>query len=417
MKLCPGMWCPSTLFLATVPFLLSLIFALVFSFFSLNRFFDIPIHDIGNVTSIKADHIDESNEGKLVHLTGNITTDDLATDPLFGVIVSDVIKLRRVVEKFEGQDKGWSDTTLRLNSKIFVPKQVKLGAFTLSSGLIDKFSHFQHLPMTKELFEQIQDNLSVQLGGKLHFKNDNYYVGQNPTLPQFGDLRIRFFVVNIETVSVIAQQVGSDLVSYQTQTDIELLKSGALSLEEIIIGHNISVKTYYFSQFSKRFLPYFLGFFPLALSIYLLLLTLKLLNNFPPAWTLTKSSLKAFIFLFVILLFITYGVIIVFLVILYAIYPIILLLSKLFKNIPFFDSLTNRINWLSALIITLSLSLIIIASIWIIHLPILGIILIIMAVGNLYFLKPAHRLLTPINFELPQPPLVQETVIPQKEFF
>ncbi len=416
MKLCPGVWCPSTIFLTTLLFLFILFFGLYFRFHSLNWIFNIPIHDIGNVTSIKADHIDESNEGKLVHLTGNITTDDLATDPLFGVIVSDVIKLRRVVEKFEGQDKGWSETTLRLNSKIFVPKQVKLGAFTLSSGLIDKFSHFQHLPMTKELFEQIQDNLSVQLGGKLHFKNGNYYVGQNPTRPQFGDLRIRFFVVNIETVSVIAQQIGSYLVFYQTQTNIELLKYGAVSLEEFIFGHkNSSEKPYYSAQFRKRLQPYFLGFFPLALSIYLLLLTLKLLNNFPPAsfLSLTRVSFGNQVFIAIA----TYGFLIVIFVIFLVPYVIIVLLSKLLKYLPFFYSLTNWINWLSALIISVSLFLIIIADIWISHLPILGIILIIMAVGNLYFLKPAHRLLTPINFELPQPPLVQETVIPQKEFF
>lgn len=408
------MWCPSTLFFATVSFLLSLSFGLGFSYFSLNWFFDIPIHDIGDVTSIQADHIEESNEGKRVYLTGDITTDDLTTDPLFGVIVSDVIKLRRVVEKFNGQ--GWSDTTSPLNSKTFMPKQVKLGAFTLSSGLIDKFSNFQHLPMTLELFEQIPDNLSVQLGGKLHFKNDNYYVGQNPSRPQFGDLRIRFFVVNIETVSVIAEQVGSGLVS-RTWGDIELLKSGRVSMEEIIFGHqNISVKTYYFAQFNKRLPFYFSVFFSLSFGIYLIFLMLKVLNNFPPAWTLTKSSLEAFIGIFVILLFITYGAIIVFLAILYAIYPIILLLSKLVKNIPFFDSITNWFNWLSALIITLSVFLIIIASIWISYLPTLGVVLIIIAVGNLYFLKPAHRLLTPINFEPPAPTLILETVVPPKEY-
>ncbi len=291
--------------------------------------------------------------------------------------------------------------------------------------------------MTLELFEQIPDNLSVQLGGKLHLNNDNYYVGQNPSRPQFGDLRIRFFVVNIETVSVIAKQVGSGLVSYQTQTDIELLKSGVASLEEILTSNELddraespaevisthskkilSVKTYYyFAQFSKRLLPYFFGFFSLALSIYFLLLTLKLLNNFPPAWTLTKSSLNPFVFFLIILLFITYGAIIVFLAILYAIYPIILLLSKLLKNIPFFDSITNWFNWLSALIISVTLFFIIIASIWISYLPILGIVLFIMAVGNLYFLKPAHRLLTPINFEPPaeEPTLILETVVPPKE--
>ncbi|MEK8016495.1 MAG: TMEM43 family protein, partial [Candidatus Parabeggiatoa sp.] len=258
MKYCPGVWCPSTIFFAAGLFFFYSFFGLFLCFISLNLIVNIPIHDIGDVTSIKADHIDESNEGKRVHLTGDITTDDFATDPLFGVIVSNVIILRRVVEKFDGQ--GWSNTTSPLN-QTFVPKQVKLGAFklgafTLSSDLVDKMGAFtlssdlvdkmpySQLPMTLELFEQIPDNLSIQLGGKfgkLHFYNGNYYVGQEPAKPQFGDLRISFLMVSTETVSVIAKQVGSGLVSYRTHT--YLLKSGVASLEEIISGHkNISVK-------------------------------------------------------------------------------------------------------------------------------------------------------------------------------
>jgi len=446
MKLCPGIWCPSTIFLATLSFLFLLCFGSLLIFVSLDWFFAIQIHDRpgtipGDVTSIKADHIDKSNEGKLVYVTGDTTT-DILTDPLFGIVVSNVLQLRRVVERFEGQDKGWSNTASPLNSKTFMPKLVKLGAFTLSSGLVDnmrhadKMPHSQWLPMTKELFEQIPDNLSVQLGGKLHLNNGNYYVGQEPAKPQFGDLRLRFFVVNVETVSVIAKQVGSRLVSYQRnwwEPDIELLKSGVASMEEVISTHSkkiLPVKTYYFFQFYQRLIFYLLGFFTLSFGIYLIFLMLKVLNNFPPAWTL-KVSLAEFFWGFLGLLFIfimfsleveikiglamnIIGVTIISFVASPGIYVFPLLLSKLLKYIPFFDSFTNRFNWLSALIISISLFLIIIASIWISYLPMLGVTLIVIAVGFLYFLKPAHRLLTPINFELLETPLVQETVVPQK---
>ncbi len=462
MKLCPGIWCPSTIFLATLSFLFLLFFGYSLISLSLYWLFNITVHDSqtddirwskheyefvevdaipGDVTPIKADHIDESNEGKLVYLTGNTTTDYLAADPLFGVVVSDVIKLKRVVEKFEGQDKGWSNTSSPLNSETFMPKQVKLGAFTLSYRLIDKMSHFQHLPMTLELFEQIPDHLSVQLGGKLHLNNDNYYVGQYPDNPQFGDLRIRFSVISAEAVSVIAKQVGSHLSSYKTQTDhdIELLKSGVASMEKVISTHSkkiIPVKTYYFSQFYKRLPLYFSIFFTLSFGIYLIFLMLKVLNNFPPAWTLKKSLLikskslslriiktDSFHIVYILLvpLFIPLVILLIVLffqlVFLLGIYPIILLLSKLLKYIPFFDNFINLLNWLFALIISVSLFLIIIASIWISYLPMLGISLIVIAVGNLYFLKPAHRLLTVSKFEPPEEPtLVQETIVPKKEY-
>ncbi len=335
-------------FITTVLFLC---FGAILIYFSLAWFFDITVHDIGNVTPIQADHIDESNEEKLVYLTGDTKIDDILTDPLFGVIVSDVIKFKRVVEKFDGQDKGWSKNSSRLNSETFMPKKVKLGAFTLSSGLIDQMPHFQHIPMTLELFEQIPDNLSVQLGGQLHLNNGNYYVGQYPDNPQFGDLRIRFFVVHIDAVSIIAKQVGSSLVSYQknwSSPAVELLKSGIVSMEKMITGQkNIPVKTDYFSQFRSRLPLYLLGIFTLHIGIYLIF------------WTWN--------------------------------------------------------NWLSALVITISLLLIIIAGVWISYLPMLGVSLIVIALGNLYFLKPAARLLTPLNFEPPEEvTLVQETVVPQK---
>jgi len=57
---------------------------------------------------------------------------------------------------------------------------------------------------------------------------------------------------------------------------------------------------------------------------------------------------------------------------------------------------------------------ILIASVWIVYIPILSVSLIIIAIGILYLLEPAQRLLTPVNFELPELPLVQETVVPQK---
>jgi hypothetical protein len=96
------------------------------------------------------------------------------------------------------------------------------------------------------------------------------------------------------------------------------------------------------------------------------------------------------------------------------IYVIGLSLSKLLKSIPFFDNFINWLNWLSAIIIAISLSLIFIAMTWINYLPILSVTLSIMAIGNLYFLIPAHRLLTVPNYEPPEPPLVQEMVVPQK---
>ena len=218
---------------------------------------------------------------------------------------------------------------------------------------------------------------------------------------------------------------------------------------------------YYITSTYKVLALYLLIFFALSASIYSIILTLKLLSvhpetpkifpklklwtpnngylgiqsfsfgsvsgwtllsNFPPAWSRkrNRSSYIMSIFLFIVLLpiiiepEIPIKSVIETSIIGLGIYVVAFLLGKLLKNVHFFNVFINHINWLSALII--SISLILIASFWIIYIPILSVSLIIMAVGNLYFLKPAQRLLTPVNFELPEPPLVPETVVPQKGY-
>jgi len=437
MKFCPGpgIGCPRIIVFAS----LSLVFPVCgfpLVFYSVNSFFDILIEvvDERDVSMAAADgsdnmsidHIDKSNEGKIVHLTGDTTTDYVVYDFLFGIELSDVIKLKRVVEKFDGQN--WSNTNSSINSKIFRAEVVKLGAFTLSYDLIDEMLTFKKLPMTKELLTQIPDNLSIKLGGELHLNDGHYFVGQDPNFPQVGDLRIRFFVVSTGTVSITAKQVGSYLI-YQ-------------STKEIIFTYFQSTKKIIFTFFSKfyQILPlYFLSFFSLSLGIYLISLTLKILYYFPPLF----DSEKYLYFKVVKFIYIGYYWVVIFLIAMFAglaearedggiflalafiflvamiivpiiIYVIALLLSKLLKFIPFFDNFLNWLNWLAAIIIAISLSLIFIAMIWIIYLPILSVALIIMAIGNLYFLIPAHQLLTVPNYEPPEPPLVQEMVVPQK---
>ncbi|EDN68825.1 membrane protein [Beggiatoa sp. PS] len=470
MKFCPGIWCPRIIVFAS----LSLVFPVCgfpLVFYSINWFFDIQVIDIDikvadepdviadatdattahKVDTISIDHIDKSNEGKIVHLTGNTTTDYVVYDFLFGLELSDVIKLKRVVEKFNGQN--WANTTSPINSEIFRAKLVKLGAFTLSSGLIDETFTFKKLPITQELFAQISDNLSIELGGELHLNDGHYFVGQNPAFPQVGDLRIRFFVVSTGTVSITAKQVGSRLVyDYQSTKEIQSTQE-IQSTKEIIFTYFQNTKkiiftflkkinlvdTYYFSKFYQTLPLYFLSFFTLSLGIYLIFLTLRILNYFPPLFDSEKYSdlyFKVIKFIYIgyywvviFLMFMLLGagegggskiIILAFLLFVamitapIIIYVIGLLLSKLLKSIPFFDNFLNWLNWLSAIIIAISLSFIFIAITWINYLPILSVTLSIIAIGNLYFLIPAYRLLIGPNYEPPELPLIQETVIPQK---
>jgi len=78
----------------------------------------------------------------------------------------------------------------------------------------------------------------------------------------------------------------------------------------------------------------------------------------------------------------------------------------------------NWKNWISLIIIAItiaaSLFIIMIACFWINYSPILGIVLNVIAVGNLYFLKFVHQLFKNTPVANIQSTLVLETVIPSK---
>lgn len=273
-----------------------------------------------SVIPIDAYRINFINEGKLVHLSEEATTNEIITDTLFEVVVFDVIKLKRVVERY--QWGSWSKyvidsyrnpSSMQLSGKTYVAKEVKLGDLTLPSSLVDKMSHSQWLPMKQYTFDRVQNNFSAQFPGKkIHLHNGNYYVGQNPANPQRGDLRIRFEIVPTETMSVVAKQVGSRLTSYQDNSDIELFgltfkrtyrgcdiklfdsklyrkdyydrydidkielfKSGKVTVERMFIEAKIE---HFINHLSARHL---FGFLTLFLGFYMTFLVLSQLLNLP----------------------------------------------------------------------------------------------------------------------------------------
>lgn len=61
------------------------------------------------VISVPAERVSAANEGKLVHVSGRVSTDDVLADPDFGVEVS-AIKLVRRVETYQWLETSSSET-------------------------------------------------------------------------------------------------------------------------------------------------------------------------------------------------------------------------------------------------------------------------------------------------------------------
>ena len=342
------------------------------------------------VRSIELDQAEADNDGKLVHLSGEVTVDEVLRDTLFDVEIVNVIKLRRRVEMYQWEEqqymdeygtldaryrKKWSEhlinskqfelpkghrnpASMPVKTKAVIAKQVKLGDFTLSASLIEPMNDHQKLPMTDDSFLQVEENLSAQLADKeLHLNNGNYYIGKNPIRPKIGDLRITFETVHVQpepgktiTISVIAEQIGSRLVPYQSQTgeEIELFEYGVMSAEQML-RHK---KIYQFFTDSRL---RFLGFLMMFLGLYAI---------FSVSWVLDGA-------------------------------------------IPFLGKATELRGWLTSLITATILMLITIAIIWIDYSPITGRTLLVIALVLLYLLKFARK---PPN----APTLIPEALVPQK---
>ena len=219
----------------------------------------------GAVVAITADKIDSGNEGKLVHLSGLATTDETLSDPVFNVSVK-AITLTRSVEMYQWQeksqkktekkvggkevttttytyDKGWHSELINSSrfkkrqghknpaampyaNQTFAASKVTIGAFTLPLNLARDISGDQEIPA-------VASHIPADLSRKAQVYNNRIYVGRDPSASKVGDVMVSHKMVQPQTVSIIAKQVGSTFEPYQTSAgnDISMLKMGTQSPE------------------------------------------------------------------------------------------------------------------------------------------------------------------------------------------
>ncbi len=220
----------------------------------------------GAVIVVSAEVVDSGNEGKLVHMTGMVTSDEILTDTSFGVS-SQALKLLRIAEMYQWQQEsrseekkkigGGTETTTTytyntvwaenlINSDQFrkadghqnpvdmayrsvelVAAQPMVGAFTLAPGLMQKISGYKPLVLGPDY------TLPDGIQGKGLLGSTGIYLGEYPDNPQIGDIRISFKELKPLTISLVAGQKNDTLQSYQTKVggSIALLQAGEYSAE------------------------------------------------------------------------------------------------------------------------------------------------------------------------------------------
>lgn len=315
-----------------------------------------------SVVVVSAETVDAKNVGKLIYLTGDAAVEGALKDSKFNVM-AEAVSLRRKVEMFQWKEntqtetkkklgggeetvttysyeKVWSDRAINssgfhkkqeyanpeplLDEKTWTANPVTLGAFELSAQLVGQIDNYTELP-TSDVVEERQE-----IGGKkLHKEAALFYLGESPASPAIGDLRVSHEAAMPGAVSVIAKQTAGSFEPFVAKAGgtIELLETGTVSAEAMFAAEHQA----------NKFMTWILR----LVGFILMLVGFSLL--FRP-------------------------------------------LSVLADVVPFIGNIVEVGTGFVALLLSLPLSLLVIAVAWIFYRPLIGVPLVIVAIAGFVFL-------------------------------
>ncbi len=216
----------------------------------------------GIVRSVSATTVDPANNGRLVHVAGELTVAGPVVDPDFGQRASGV-RLLRKVEMYQWKEdtqsdsrtrlggseertttyryeRGWSDRPIDSNrfreprghtnplmpyqTRDIVAAGARLGAFAVPEHLLEGFGTPRPLAATDTQANALQ----IRVGKPVRVLDGVLYVGRDPQQPGIGDMRVSFAEVPLQRASVVAMQSGGGFAPFTTKagTQVELIAAG-----------------------------------------------------------------------------------------------------------------------------------------------------------------------------------------------
>jgi len=253
----------------------------------------------GAIVSVPADSIDASKEGKLVHMSGAVKTEQPVADDELAVS-TEAVKLIRNVDMYQWAEEKKSETRKKIGggeetvttynykkewadgridsaqfqhpeghenpeappfeTKTFVADPVKVGAHKMSAEQIGKLNEAVDFPVDPTVSEK----LSANLQDKIHVTDGKFYMGEDPAAPALGDVRISYSVVKPATVSLAAVQTGDSFSPYQAKAGDQILL--------VQVGNHTAAEMFQKAQDENAMLTWILravGFFLMFLGIFL----------------------------------------------------------------------------------------------------------------------------------------------------
>jgi hypothetical protein len=221
------------------------------------------------VVDVDPARVEALNEGKLVHVNGDVKAVAPLRDAEFGVSAKG-LRLVRTVEMYQWKEEsrtetrktlgGGEDTVTtysyhrtwsgnRIDSSHFrrpeghnnPQMRYTRAIYTARDATLSSFRPGEHvlqlLPATQVVRVEPAhaDTLRGRISGPLQVTDGKLYLGADPGQPHIGDHRISFTVVPNGPASFIGRESGADFAEYQTKSGDRLLMahSGLMSAPEM----------------------------------------------------------------------------------------------------------------------------------------------------------------------------------------
>ena len=221
------------------------------------------------VVSVDPARVDPANDGKLVHLSGDLKPGAPLADPDFQVSAT-ALRLVRTVEMYQWKEETKTETRkntggseerittyeyhrvwsegrndssrfkrseghinpqMAYRSASYTSRDATLGAFRPGANVIDKLPANDAVPLEPSLARK----LSGRVKGPVHMDDGRIYLGDNPAQPRIGDLRISFKTAPPGPTSIVGRQTGTGFAEYPTKAGDPLLmaRPGTMSAADM----------------------------------------------------------------------------------------------------------------------------------------------------------------------------------------
>jgi hypothetical protein len=225
------------------------------------------------VVEASPDAVDPSLAGKLVHVTGPLSTATPVRDSQFGVGGRDVVRLQRKVEMYQWKEtkstkthkeiggseetettysysKVWSDRPLdssryrrpdghgnpamSLTSRTVSSNNARLGAYRVDPAVLAQMDNFAPYATA---------DATPPAGFRRD--GDTFYRGNDRGTPAIGDMRVNFTAVTAQTMSVVAAAAGNSLAPFRSDNGytIKLAVPGVASAIQMLKEQEQSERT------------------------------------------------------------------------------------------------------------------------------------------------------------------------------